>query len=390
MSKLSDVAAKREAIQTDFFIYPIVLPRDNRKLSSAEFLLVKKICTEILQLVERRNGYIQTHAIDKKFALPDANWSCEPSEELPNEFVNLFLRLADAKKETIEHFRGFCHVFSGVSIYTVSYGTGATFANMQLFPSINEEIAQAINLRNRGLVHVWRNSIDGIPGRYILNPPLLLGECGHLVDGVVVNYDTIMYQERVSLIYRSGLARQINKVIEENGEIRICEIGGGYGALALWFKRTFPNCSYTVIDLPECLLFSGLYLGLNRPDVSSGVGLTPQRFGFRFVPNYMAENLDEPFDLIINTLSLSEMSLHQVEKYIDLMKRIWLKDGGLLFEQNQDNRHIKLLCAQEILAQHFPERIQVVPTGWPLKNGVPNIWSLHPIELPPDLLVNDE
>ena len=72
MSKQPDVAAKREASQMDFFIYPTVLPRDNRKLSAAEFLLAKNICTEIVQLVEGRNGYIQAHDIDNKFALPDA------------------------------------------------------------------------------------------------------------------------------------------------------------------------------------------------------------------------------------------------------------------------------------------------------------------------------
>ena len=42
----------------------------------------------------------------------------------------------------------------------------------------------------------------------------------------------------------------------------------------------------------------------------------------------MAEELDDSFDLVINTLSMSEMTEHQVLKYAHLMRRRWLKPDG--------------------------------------------------------------
>ena len=363
--------------------FAIVVPGDNRKLSPDELARAKWICDEMLHLVEQRDSYICTNGIDTAFALPDANWSRDATAQLPNEFINLFRRVAGAERETIEHFRGFCHVFTGFTIYEVRYGKGLACADMELSAELDAEIEESIELKNAPIVQAWLASIQDIPFPYRVNPPLFLGECGQMVNGVLVNYDTVTYQERANLIYLSGLGQWIEKTIERKGEICVCEIGGGFGALALWIKTAFPNCSYTVIDLPECLLFSRLYLSLNRPDVLSGSGLAPQPFGFRFVPNYMAEKLDEPFDLIINTLSMSEMSLHQVEWYVEMMKRVWLKDSGLFFEQNADNRHMNLLCAQEILAHHFPHRKKVVMESGSLINGSPNIWSLQPIDLAP-------
>ena len=361
--------------------FPIIVPGNNRKLSPVELAHAKRICDEMLQLVEQRDSYIRTNGIDTAFALPDANWSRDATAQLPNEFINLFRRVAGAERETIEHFRGFCHVFSGFTIYEVRHGTGLACAEMELSPELDAEIEESIELRNAPIVNTWLALIQDIPFPYLLNPPLFLGECGQMVNGVMVNYDTVTYQERANLIYRSGLGQWIEKTIERKGEIRVCEIGGGFGALALWIKKAFPNCSYTVIDLPESLLFSRLYLSLNRPDVRSGSGLEPQPFGFRFVPNYMAERLDEPFDLIINTLSMSEMSFHQVEKYIEMMKRVWLRDSGLFFEQNVDVRYMGLLSAQEIIAAHFPERKKIEPIQGSFINGFPNIWSLYRIEL---------
>ena len=377
--EISDRKSNQDAENRPAFA--IVVPRDNRKLSPNEYALAKRICEDAKQLVLQRESYIETHGIDPAFALPDANWSYDAPVERPNEFAQLFRRVAGADIQVFENFRGFCHVFTGFSVFKAGPGFGLASANMELAASLNDDIAESIRSKNLQFVEAWLAMIQDIPFSYLVNPPLFLGECGHLVNGVVVNFDTMTYQERANLIYQTGLSRWIEKVIERRGEIRVCEIGGGYGALALWFKRVFPNCSYTIIDLPECLLFSRLYLSLTRPDVRAGAGLEPQPFGFRFVPNYMAEKIDEPFDLIINTLSMSEMNLVQVENYVDMMKRVWLKDGGVFFEQNADVRYMNLLCAQDILAKHFPERKQVVLDRGKFVNGSPNIWSLHPIDL---------
>jgi hypothetical protein len=346
----------------------MVLPRDNRRLSAEELSLARRICDEAAHVVRSRDEHIREGRVDARFALPDANWSYDA----PNEFLALFRRVVRAEREVLEHFRGFCQVFSGFNLYQVRHSLGIVSADLALTASLDADIAEALRLRNPQIVAAWREATTGIPRRFLVAPPVLLGECGHMADGILVNYETHNYQQRASLVYRSGLGKWIDQVVERRGEVRICEIGGGFGALALWFKQAFPQCSYTVIDLPECLLFSRLYLGLNRPDVKSGL---------RFVPNYRAGELDEPFDLVVNTLSMSEMSRYQVETYAGLIARSWLRDGGLFLEQNVDARHMNLLCAQDVLAPHFPERITLAAQGKLLNNGTPNIWSLHPIEL---------
>ncbi len=109
----------------------------------------------------------------------------------------------------------------------------------------------------------------------------------------------------------------------------------------------------------------------------------------RFAPNYMSEQLDDAFDLVINTLSMSEMSEYQVRKYVELLCTGWLKKDGVLFEQNHDVRGIGLLFAQEILASEFEYHIPLYPpgmnyqTGFPYKQGFPSAWSLDPLDLTP-------
>jgi hypothetical protein len=348
--------------------YPMVLPRDNRRLSADELSRAAAICEDAARQVRARDDHIREGLVDARFALPDANWSYDA----PNEFLGLFRRVVRAERDVLEHFRGFCQVFSGFNLYQVRLSLGIVSADLELTADLDARVAEALQARNPQIVEAWQESTTGIPRRYLLSLPVLLGECGHMVDGLLVNYETHNYQQRANLIYRSGLARWIEQRIERRGEVRICEIGGGFGALALWFKQAFPGCSYTVVDLPECLLFSRLYLGLNRPDVHSG---------FRFVPNYKAGELEEPFDLVVNTLSMSEMSRYQVEAYAGMIAQRWLRDGGLFFEQNVDARHMNLLFAQEVLAPYFPERVTLAPEGRLLNNGAPNLWSLQPIEL---------
>lgn len=357
----------------------LVLLRDNRCLSDTELARAKAICDEALGWVRDRNTYMQQHAVDPRFALPDANWSYDA----PNEFVRLFRRVSGADAQTLAHFRGLSQVFTGYNLYHVCNGYGLSAATMQLTASLDDEIAERLGKQNRVHVEDWRQMSSGIPRRFLFTPPAVLGEVGHDIDGVIVNSDTCTYQERINLIYASGLADWLDKKVENHGTVRVAEIGGGYGALCHWFMQAYPTASYTIIDLPESLLFSRLYVSLTRGDLFTAGALAQTANALRFVPNYMAERLSESFDLVINTLSMSEMSEYQIKRYVALMKRYWLKDGGVFFEQNQDNRKGGLLCAEQVLEPEFPVHIRV---RWSLhrpRNGNPNIWALNPVVLRP-------
>jgi SAM-dependent methyltransferase len=180
------------------------------------------------------------------------------------------------------------------------------------------------------------------------------------------------------------LLQWLDEVSARQGGLRVLEIGGGYGALAYWFKSAFRNCSYTIIDLPECLLSSALCLGLSLPDQRVTVGrLDALPLGLRFVPNYMAYAVDEQFDLVINTLSLSEMGVPQIRAYAELTARHWIANGGLFFEQNQDNRKIGLMeDLPKVLADYFPyQLIEQQPRD--IIKGTPHIWARRQIRLYP-------
>lgn len=353
------------------------LLKDNRRLSDRELMVARSICDEAVEWVEERPAYIRRHGIDARFALPDANWSYEA----PNEFVRLFRRVANGDRQTLSHLRGLAAVFSGYNLYQVCSSEGLIAADLEFDDCLDRQIEQRLKERNQVHVDEWRQLTYRIPRRFIFAPPRMLGEVGHDVEGVIVNNDTCTYQERVNLIYGSGLADWLDRRVEANGEVKICEIGGGYGALGHWFKQAFPEASYTLIDLPESLLFSRLYLSLTRPDLRTSAGFSHAPRGIRFIPNYLAEGLTEPFDLVINTLSMSEMSEFQVRRYVELLKQHWLAEGGLFFEQNQDNRPLGLQCAEDLFAGEFARRLSLKTEGQRFRNGSPNIWSLFPFRL---------
>jgi len=355
----------------------IVSIKDNRSLSRYEFLRARAICEEARASVLERPDYIRRHAVDPRFALPDANWSYDA----PNEFVQLFRRVCDADVRTLEHLRGLSQVFTGYNIYEVCNARGLSVANLPMTDALDATTRDRLDKQNGPQLALWRHITQGIPRRFIFSPARLLGKVGHDADGVLVNSDTSTYQERVNLIYASGIADWIDRVIEATGTVRICEIGGGYGALCSWFKQAFPEATYTIVDLPESLLFSRLYVSLTRPDLSTAAGLAEAPHGVCFVPNYMAEQLAQPFDLVINTLSMSEMSEYQVRRYLALMKSVWLKDGGLFFEQNMDNRPMGLQCAEALIREEFPQHRSLRSHASILREGSPNVWSLAPIRL---------
>ncbi len=93
--------------------------------------------------------------------------------------------------------------------------------------------------------------------RHVMQVPNILGECGWWIDSALVNADVVDYQERINLIDNGGLIDRLS-----DKRPRILEIGGGYGALCSALTSIFSPSQYVICDLPESLLFSGLYLSL--------------------------------------------------------------------------------------------------------------------------------
>ena len=170
----------------------IVSIKDNRSLSPPEVARGRTICEEARASVLERPEYIRRHAVDPRFALPDANWSYDA----PNEFVQLFRRVCDADARTFEHLRGLSQVFTGYNIYEVCNARGLSVANLPLTDALDATTHDHLERQNGPQLALWQHITQGIPRRFIFSPARLLGEVGHDVDGVVVNSDTCTYQER--------------------------------------------------------------------------------------------------------------------------------------------------------------------------------------------------
>jgi hypothetical protein len=220
----------------------------------------------------------------------------------------------------------------------------------------------------------------------ILRAPNILGETGWWVPGsrwlnkpILVNIDVIDYQERINLIALGGLVGRFRKK-----KPRILEIGGGYGALSLALRRIMNPSQYVICDLPESSLFSGLYLSMaqNSPVrlASLNEGLKPFTHGEIFlIPNYLAQKLlpGESFNLVINTLSMSEMSVHQIEIYAAMISKA-IARTGVFFEQNHDNTHVGLLNCRDYLPPFFRKVEIIDPKGMLTTRGSAILWSNEP------------
>ena len=144
--------------------------------------------------------------------------------------------------------------FTGYSLlhFTRERGTHSTDPIPAYFDMrIPEEPDAAIVAR-------WDELTAGLSRKFIYAPPAMLGEVGWWRKGILLNEDTVTYQERLSLLCAANVFKSLPAAP------RIIEIGGGYGALASAITAAFPKAEYWICDLPESLLFAGLYLTLTR------------------------------------------------------------------------------------------------------------------------------
>ena len=218
---------------------------------------------------------------------------------------------------------------------------------------------------------------NALPEPLRITPPRRFGEIGWLWDGKIINSDTVSYLERLCLMEENGVLDWLNKRQRDNGTINIVEIGGGYGGLAYFLSLIFgENLQYSIIDIPESLAFSAIYLTILLPQTghricSQATPVSGQSTPvFTYVPNTLCSlwiHEAPTADLVINTLSLSEMSDRQIEQYCKHISNI-IGNTGIFFEQNHQSdhqgpggippAHFKNLkkCKSDILGDNYPQR----------------------------------
>lgn len=107
----------------------------------------------------------------------------------------------------------------------------------------------------------------------------------------------------------------------------IIELGGGAGHQARTFALLLPDVKYTIVDLPETLIFSYTYMKLNFPNkrmlyVTSHEELkTIDDYDYVFIPAVFADGLEgRSYDLFVNTASMGEMRNETIHRWMDFIQ----------------------------------------------------------------------
>ncbi len=131
-----------------------------------------------------------------------------------------------------------------------------------------------------------------------------------------VSHDLLRYLGALCDVIDAGLVHNSNQV-------RIAEIGGGYGGLARAHLAYNPRTTYVICDLEETLFFSAVYLtnhlGTNKVHLlESEISSDELEEGHvYFVPQSKIALLDNlQFDYVVNQQSFQEMTQRQVERYL--------------------------------------------------------------------------
>lgn len=368
-------------------ISSFVTPWDNQRLTEAEFDQARRICRDIQALILGRERYIEGNRLDPEFCIPGAQWKGNWKK---SELYRGTAALLREEYDVINNLRLFSQVFTGYSLVEMKPAHGITPPD-HVPPDLAGRLSEASQRIDEWVDH-YETLARYLPEFLHISQPNRFGETGWTFAGSIVNHDTYVYLERIALLHASGLLERLGA--GERGQTPlILEIGGGFGGLAYHLKRRVPQARYIILDLPESLLFSAIYLSTLFPDTHEQnlIATTPDlitryldRPGFTFVPNFFCHHFQDSgirVNLAINTLSMSEMLASQVTAYCSLIRKCLAPDG-VFFEQNQDNSGIGSLNTELYFAGVFPFHRKIsLPVH--IVNGSPNLWFSR--EIPADL-----
>jgi hypothetical protein len=198
-----------------------------------------------------------------------------------------------------------------------------------------------------------------------------LGGFGHEIDGNLVNVDTLKFYESLIAMDQAGLLDHFRNA----GDTRmvVLEIGAGWGGFAYQFKSLFPKVCYVIVDLPQTLLISCVYLKTVFPNARcfvyeersfQSVGQELNTYDFVFLPHYALRDLSIPsITLAVNMVSFQEMTVAQVEEYLS-----WLIRMGCpaIYSHNRDrSKHNPQMSSVSSLLQRHFDTLELRPLAVP-------------------------
>ena len=358
-----------------------VFSDETSDLSDDEYRVACRALDAIGRLIADRTRDAISHPEEARFFLPDEGWhpDSQPSFELDGSTKNAqtsYNLLALKDRDIIKKMRLYCHAFTGYQLATLEFAANRPWVSEKLPDNWDDTLRRLAGPPDQSVFDYVRVS-SALPDPLKITPPKKFGEIGWLWDGKIINTDTEAYLERLCLMEENGVLDRLTKRQRDKGIINIVEIGGGYGGLAYFLSLIFgENVQYTIVDIPESLAFSAIYLSTLLPQVDHQIYFDADPVGGQSEPGftYLSNTLCSAWtreapsaDLVINTLSLSEMSDRQIEVYCKHISSI-IGDTGMFFEQNHQTDHQgpggippahfnnRRKCQSEILGDSYPQR----------------------------------
>lgn len=131
------------------------------------------------------------------------------------------------------------------------------------------------------------------------------------------------------------IAQHYMRFLEKYPARSYLEIGAGTGYLAARVHQAW-KASITIIDLPEILPFTFLYLHTRFPQVPFALPDEPGPGKFTFLTRG-DDIADNSIDLAVNTASFAEMRKEAISNYFRMLRRA-VKPAGLLFTVNREEK----------------------------------------------------
>ncbi len=361
--------------------------KDQQPISPQAYQRACQLRDRIRSLLAGREDFLRSSR-SLEIHLPHGNW------ELGGGLYASCSTVLDGDYSIINNLRLFAQIFTGYQLLTLSPGKGTTIPR-----AVPPDLDRILSVRAGSPgpeVETYLETTAHLPEALHISPPNVFGEIGWMVNGKIINHDTNAYLERIVLLAESGkLWELINRKPElaavrgRLGRPRILEIGSGYGGLAYHLMKLIPEARYFLVDIPESLVFSSIYLStLWEEKDNTLIGpdnlhdLRKNSAGFTFVPNFLFDDcrsMDLEFDLVINTLSMSEMTEAQVRYYCQGISQL-LGRRGVFFEQNQDNRSLGWLDARSLIGNHFRLCIPLKSHTLPTTQGNAHLWADVPVK----------
>jgi len=284
----------------------MILLKNQEKITEAEFEVTKKQWELAHKFYEEKDS---------------SNFLCNYGsiwEPKAKEISNLFKEPTSIERLNQLRFSTGC--FTGYSLSNFSH------INILTICDIVDEEEFDNNYKNsfvknyaatQRLIPIAKNIL---PTQYDAIFPARFGEVGQDHNGKITNVDTANYQALFETMYNIKILNWLKK----RPGATVLEMGAGYGAMAYLFKKALPHINYILLDIPEALYFSMIYLGIASKEV------------FEFVPNYLVKSLlSRKIDLIININSVSELPKEHMDFYLPLLSKMIGREG-LFFECNTE------------------------------------------------------